>query len=147
MPKITSDLKLTGHLTVAINGEVVQEIPNLVVNAGKEFVISRMKDTSNGAMSHMAVGTGTGAPAAGETTLGASEAARVELDSTTVDGQSITYVANFPTNTPNTLTGLNEAAIFNAGSGGIMLCRTKFAGVVNKDTTDSMAISWTITAS
>ena len=146
MPKIAEDLKLTGHLTVEINGEVVQEIPNLVVTDGKEFVISRMKDTSLPAMNHMAIGTSaTGTNAGQDALLG--EVARVDLDSTTVNGTSITYVANFPAGTPNELKGLNEAGIFNSGSGGKMLCRTKFAGVVNKDTTDSMAISWTITAS
>ena len=59
-----SDLKLEGHVTVAINGEVVQEIPNLVVTSGKAYVTSRMKDTTKGAMSHMAVGTSNTAAAA-----------------------------------------------------------------------------------
>jgi len=30
-----SSLLLTGHLSVELNGEVVQEIPNLVVTTGK----------------------------------------------------------------------------------------------------------------
>ena len=47
------DLKMTGHLAIAINNEVVQEVPNLVVTAGKGYVASRMKDTSLGAMSHI----------------------------------------------------------------------------------------------
>ena len=56
----TSELKLTGHVSVAINGEVVQEIPNLVVTAGKAYVTSRMKDTSKGAMAVLRVGSATG---------------------------------------------------------------------------------------
>ena len=106
-----------------------------------------MKNADSSVMTKMAIGTGAENPTAGQTGLGASEVARVNLSSTTTSGKSITYVANFPAGTPSTLTGLNEAAIFNASSGGDMLCRTKFAGVVNKDDTDSMAISWTITAS
>ncbi len=39
------DLKMTGHLTIAVNDAVVQEVPNLVVTDGKEYVASRMKDT------------------------------------------------------------------------------------------------------
>ena len=70
-----SSLKLTGHLSVSINGEVVQEIPNLVVTTGKNYVASRMKDATATAMSHIAIGTGSSAAAAGDTTLG-TEAAR-----------------------------------------------------------------------
>ena len=32
---LNDGLKLTGKLSIAINNEVVQEIPNLVVTAGK----------------------------------------------------------------------------------------------------------------
>ena len=50
--------QMTGHLSIAINNTVVQEVPNLVVTDGKEYVASRMKDTTKSAMSHMAIGTG-----------------------------------------------------------------------------------------
>ena len=43
---ISDDLKLTGNLTIAVNDEIVQETKNLVVTAGKNFVASRMKDTT-----------------------------------------------------------------------------------------------------
>ena len=52
-------LKLTGKLTIAINGNPVREIPNLVVTDGKGYVASRMKDASTSVMSHMAIGTGS----------------------------------------------------------------------------------------
>ena len=86
------DLKMTGHLTIAINDAVVQEVPNLVVTDGKEFVASRMKDTTKAAMSHMAIGTGSSAAAAGNSALG-SEANRQSLASTSVSGAVVTYVA------------------------------------------------------
>jgi hypothetical protein len=140
---ITENLKLTGHVTVSINDEVVQEIPNLVVTAGKGYVASRMKDTTAGAMSHMAVGTDSTAAAAGDTALGA-ESGRVALTSSTVSGNVITYVASFPAGTATA--ALTEAAITNASSGGTMLCRTVYA-TVNKSSSDSMSISWSITAS
>lgn len=140
---ITENLKLTGHVTVTINDEVVQEIPNLVVSAGKGYVASRMKDATATAMSHMAVGTDSTAAAAGDTALG-SESGRVALESSTVSGNVITYVATFPAGTATA--ALTEAAILNASSGGTMLCRTVYA-VVNKGASDAMTITWAITAS
>ena len=41
---------------------------------------------------------------------------------------------------------LTEAGIFNASSGGTMLCRTEF-DVVNKGSADTMTITWTVTVS
>jgi len=140
---LNSEFKLVGHVSVAINDEVVQEIPNLVVTTGKNFVASRMKDTTDGAMSHMSVGTGSTAAAAGDSALG-SEAARVALTSTTVNNNEITYIATFAAGSG---TGaLTEAGLFNASSSGTMLCRTVFS-VVNKGANDSMTVTWTITAS
>jgi len=137
------DLKMTGHLTIAINDAVVQEVPNLVVTDGKEFVASRMKDTTKAAMSHMAIGTGSSAAAAGNSALG-SEANRQSLTSTSVSGAVVTYVATFG---PGNGTGaITEAGLFNASSSGDMLCRTVFA-VVNKGSSDSMTITWSVTVS
>lgn len=140
---INETLRLTGHVTVAINNEVVQEIPNLVVTAGKGYVASRMKDTTDGAMSHMAVGTDSTAAAAGDTALG-TESGRVSLTSTTVSANVITYVATFPAGTATA--ALTEAGVLNASSGGTMLCRTVFA-TVNKGASDAMTVTWAITAS
>lgn len=137
------DLKMTGHLTIAINNAVVQEVPNLVVTDGKEYVASRMKDTTKAAMSHMAIGTGSTAAAANNSALG-SEADRQALTSTTVSGAVVTYVATFG---PGNGTGaITEAGLFNASSSGDMLCRTVFA-VVNKGGSDSMTITWSVTVS
>jgi hypothetical protein len=138
-------LKLTGKLSIAINNETVKEVDNLVVTDGKEFVASRMKDTTDGAMSHMAIGTGSTAAAAGDSALG-SESARVALTSTTVSSNTISYVATFPANTPSSAAAITEAGLLNASSSGTMLCRTVF-DVVNKGTADSMTISWTVTVS
>jgi len=138
-----SPLAMKGRLTIAINDEVVQEVDNLVVTTGKGYVASRMKDASATAMSHMAVGTGSTAAAAGDTALG-SEAARIALTSTTVSGADVIYVATFGAGVGTA--ALTEAAILNASSSGTMLCRTVFP-VVNKQGTDSMSVTWTVTAS
>ena len=140
---ISDNLKLTGNLTIAVNNEIVQETKNLVVTAGKNFVASRMKDTTKAAMTHMAVGTGTTAAAAGNTTL-VSETDRNALTSTTVTNNEIAYVATWAAG--DATAALTEAGIFNASSGGDMLCRTVFS-VVNKGASDSMTITWTVTVS
>ena len=140
---INDDLKLKGKLAIALNGKTVQEVDNLVVTDGKEYVASRMKDTSATAMSNMAIGSGTTAAAASQSAL-VSELGRVSLPSTTVSGAVVTYVATFGAGTG---TGaVTEAAILNANSSGDMLCRTVFS-VVNKGSADSMTITWTVTVS
>ena len=142
---INDGLKMTGAVSIALNGKVVQEIPNLVVTAGKNFVASRMKDTTKAAMTHMAIGTNNTTAAVGQTSLSA-EVARGALTSTTVSNNTIAYVETFAAGTG---TGaIIEAGVFNASSSGDMLCRTVFAsGVVNKGSADSMTITWTITVS
>ena len=136
-------LAMKGHLTIALNGETVQEVPNLVVTTGKNYVASRMKDTTAAAMSHMAVGSGSTAAAASDTTLG-SELDRQALTSTTVNNNTITYVATFGAG--DGTGAVTEAGLFNASSGGSLLCRTVFS-VVNKSSTDSMTITWVVTIS
>ena len=139
---LNDGLKLTGKLSIAINDEVVQEVPNLVVTAGKNYVADRIKNNST-VMSHMAIGTGSTAAAAGNTALG-SESARTALTSSTVTDNEIVYVDTFAAGTG---TGaITEAGIFNASSGGTMLCRTDFS-VVNKGASDAMTITWTVTVS
>lgn len=136
-------LTMKGALAIAINGEIVQEVPNLVVTTGKNYVASRMKDTTETAISHMAIGTSTTAAAAGDTTLGAEDF-RNALTSTTVTANVVTYVAEFAAGEGSG--AIAEAGLFNASSGGTMLCRTVFS-VVNKGASDSMTITWTVTVS
>ena len=143
MSNINDALKMKGRLQIHVNDELVQEVDNLVVTAGKGYVASRMKDTTASAMSHMAIGSGSTAAAAGDTALG-NELGRVALTSTTVSGAVVTYVASFPAGTG---TGaVTEAGILNASSSGTLLCRTVFS-VVNKGASDSMTVTWTVTVS
>ena len=147
---IQDDLKLTGRLDIVVTAEdgtvkQCESVKNLVVTSGKGYVASRMKDTSASVMSHMAIGTGTTAAAAGNTAL-VSESARVALTSTTVNNNDVVYVATFPAGTPSSAAAVTEAAIFNASSGGTMLCRTVFS-VISKGTSDALSITWTVSAS
>lgn len=142
-----------GTLNIVLRDEAgnVKEdvtVTNLVVDTGLAYIASRMKDTTQTAMSHMAVGDGDQAggaanPAAGDTAL-QHQLARVALTSTTVTANAVAYAATFGAGSG---TGaITEAGIFNASSGGTMLCRTEFA-VINKGASDSMTITWTVTIS
>lgn len=141
-------LKAKGQLHVVLtsaDGSVKEDhlLPNLVVTSGLNFIVSRMKDATDSAMSHMSVGTGTTAAAAGNTTLEAEIAgSRVALTSTTLGAGQIVYVASFAAGVGSG--AISESGIMNASSAGTLLCRTVFP-VVNKQADDSMTITWTIT--
>ena len=148
MSNIQDTIKMTGRLNIVLtdadgNVKDQREVDNLVVTVGKSYVASRMKDATATAMSHMAVGTTSTAPAVGDTTLGAEIASsRTALTSTTVTTNSVAYVCTFGTGVG---TGaIVEAGIFNAASAGTMLCRTTFS-VINKGASDTLTITWTVT--
>ena len=139
-------LKLRGDVALVLrdkNGNVKEErkINNLIVNTGLNFICDRMKNDET-AMSHMALGSGSTAAAAGDTTLGSQLGSREALDSDTVSSNTITYTSSFEAG--DATGAVTEAGIFNAASGGTMLCRTVFA-VVNKSADDSLSVTWTIT--
>jgi len=138
-------LKLRGDVALVLrdkNGNVKEErkIQNLIVNTGLNFICDRMKNDET-AMSHMALGSGSTAAAAGDTTLGSQLGSREALDSDTVSSNTITYTSSFEAG--DATGAVTEAGIFNATSGGTMLCRTVFA-VVNKSADDSLSVSWQI---
>lgn len=145
---INSEIKATGRLSVVLkdsSGQVKdsRDINNLVVTSGLGYIASRMKDTTEGAMSYMAIGSGTTAAAAGDTALG-TELDRNALTSTTVTGNQIEYVTSWAAG--DGTGAVTEAGIFNDVTAGTMLARTVF-DVVNKSANDSLSITWTITLS
>lgn len=146
---ITDKMKAKGRLNIVLkdqNGNVkeTREVDNLVVDTGLDYIASRMKDATATAMSHMALGSGTTAAAAGNTDLESILGSREALDSTTVTDNTVTYVSSFEAG--DATGAVTEAGIFNASTGGTMLCRTVFS-VVNKGANDTLSITWTITLS
>jgi len=146
---IQESIKIRGDLNIVLkdeNGNIKEqrEEKNLVVNAGLAFITSRMTDAADSVMSHMAVGSDSTAAAAGDTDLGSILGSREALDSTTDSAATITYVASFEAG--DGTGAITEAGIFNASTGGTMLCRTVFS-TVNKGANDTMTITWTITLS
>jgi hypothetical protein len=144
---INEKLKLRGDVAIVLkdkNGNVKEsrDIKNLVVTAGLTFICSRMAGASASVMSHMALGSGTTAAAAGQTDLVTLLGSRKALDSSTASTSTIIYVSSFDA---GEATGaVTEAGVFNASTAGTMLCRTVFT-VLNKAASDTMSVTWTIT--
>ena len=150
LQKVTEELKATGLVKIVHTnaaGELVKEfnVPNLVVTSGKNHIAAKIAATTNSpaAMTHMAIGTGTSTPGASDTALG-TQTGRVSLSGSVVSTNTITYTATFPAGTGDG--AITEAGIFNASSGGTMLCRTTFP-VVTKASGDTIAITWVVTVS
>lgn len=149
---INENLKLSGQLNIVLKDKAGNikdqvEVKNLVVNTGLAYIASRMTGTSKSVMSHMALGSGTTAAAAGQTDLVSVLGSREALDSTTISGtndEKVVYVSSFEAG--DATGAVTEAGIFNAATGGDMLCRTVFS-VVNKAADDTMSVTWTITLS
>jgi hypothetical protein len=149
---INENLKLSGQLNIVLkdkdgNVKDSREVKNLVVNKGLAYIASRMVGTSKSVMSHMALGSGTTAAAAGQTDLVSMLGSREALDSTTISGtnsEKVVYVSSFEAG--DATGAVTEAGIFNASTAGDMLCRTVFS-VVNKAADDTMSVTWTITLS
>lgn len=141
---INENFKVTGAVKIAKNGEVVREIPNTIVTAGKNELAALITGAGD-VFAYMAVGTGTTAVAAGDTTL------ETELDrnATTVSGGTATNnTIEYETvwNAGDGTGAITEAGIFNAASSGDMLARTTFSAV-NKTSSDILTITWTVTIS
>ena len=141
---LNENFKVTGQVTIQKNGEVVRDIPNTIVTAGKNDIASLITGAGS-VMTHMAVGTGTNAVAAGDTTL-QTETDRNALSTSggSPSTNTVTYVAGW--NAGDGPGSLTEAGLCSASSSGTMLARTVFSAV-NKGASDVLTITWTITVS
>ena len=152
--KLQENLKMVGELTIQVfneNGDLksATKVPNLVVTVGKNYIASRMVGTASTVMSHMAIGTGTSTPIAGDVNLG-TEAYRTSI---TIAASTNTVTSTATFSAGNGTGAITEAGIFNYStyaasptSGQFMLCRTTFPAV-NKAAGDSIAITWVVTVS
>ena len=148
---VNDSIKAKGTLQLKLideNGNIKQQDEhNLVVNTGLAYIASRMRDTTSGVMTHMGIGAGTTAAAAGDAALGTQLSTRVGLDSTTIvttsaTNDSVQYVATFGAG--QSTGAVTEAGIFNDATSGTMLCRTVFP-VINKGALDTLVITWKVT--
>ena len=142
--------KLKGSLELTLkkaNGDVeVRRKDNIIVNAGFDFISDAIGRATGrpAVMSHIAVGTGTTAPAASQTAL-VTEISRLAATYAHTAGTKVfTFTATFAA---GVATGaITEAGVFNASSAGTMLDRVTFA-VVNKGSDDTLTATFTFTMS
>jgi len=149
-------LQLHGKLDVLLYdefGNVKDErhFDNLIVDAGFEGVAYRIAPhdgsvTPSAPWNYIAIGTGSTAPAAGDTAL-VSELTRLQDTTaayTTTSGKQLQLQISFG---PGVGTGnIAESGLFNAVSGGDMLARQTFAAI-SKGASDTLTVTWTITLS
>lgn len=153
-PKKKSGFKLTGTWKFEVfdpNGNLKSTHirKNLIVNTGLSWVTQYINAAVPPAnMSHIAVGTSTTAPAAGNTALVTEVLTRASVTksvvTTTVTNDTMRFVATIQNaSTPKTIT---EAGLFNASTSGTMFNRAVFTGVVLA-ATDSMQVTLDVKAS
>lgn len=118
---------------------------NIVTDVGCAHIADQLASAPGEAvMSHIAVGTGTDAAAAGDTTL-QTELDRNALTSFTqgagADDHKIIYVGDWAAG--DGTGALTEVGILNAAVAGTLLARTVFS-VINKGAADTLQITWTL---
>jgi len=130
---------------------------NLVVNAGKAAMASRCNGAgAEAAFTSIGQGTGTTAPAATDTALqnGVTAAGVADGGVHVLPAASVTVsrVTTTVTNDTAQLQGtvaeaatiaITESGVFNADTGGTMLCRQTFAAI-NVVNGDNLQITWKI---
>jgi len=136
-------LHLKGEFEVKLfdeNGRLktYRKVENLTVDTGFSAICDMMGQGGVSPFKYCAIGTGTTGPTSSDTAL-ESEVARVEGGYTKI---SNTQWKNDATFGAGVGTGaITESGLFNASSGGTMLCRQTFA-VVNKGDNDTLVITW-----
>jgi len=129
-----------------------REYHNLVTSAGKAGAASRINGAgSEAAFTYIAIGTGTNAAAAGDTTLqteistggGARTAASCTRTTVTVTNDTAQLQVTFSFTSSFAVT---ESGAFNAGSSGVLLARRVFSAI-NVANLDSLQVTWRYTIS
>lgn len=141
---------IKGHLLVEVfgpDGELkdFREIDNLIVTVGKNLIADNLLASPTlGKPGWMELGTGTTAPAAGDTTLQTVIASsRVALTSKTRSGNVVTMVGDWAAGVA-TNAAITEAGVFDASSAGNMSSRATFTAIP-KGASDTLKVTWTYT--
>jgi hypothetical protein len=123
--------------------KAVRDVDNLIVDVGRDGIMDQLlaSPTVN-KPTHMAVGTGATAPAAGNTTLGA-EVDRNALTSKTRSAGVVTMVGDWAAGDA-TNAALAEAGVFGNVAGAPMYSRATFTPI-DKQSLDTLQITWTFT--
>lgn len=143
-------LKATGQIKFDLfdeNGNLkeTREIKNVVVTVGKNYLATWLTAATQADyfMRYIALGTGTNAANASDTTLQTELSTRV-AGTLTPSSNVWQNIASFG---PGVDTGaITESGIFSASSAGTLFARQTFA-VINKGAGDSLQVTWQVTFS
>ena len=130
------EAQLQNALTGAPVGPLIID-NNVVVTAGRRWVLSRIITNDSNTITHIAVGTSVTAPATGDSALGSEvgTSGRLAASVTTTglgsNPPSVQFTVTFATNQGNGT--LAEAGLFNSNSAGTMLSHVTFS-TINKTT-------------
>jgi len=122
-------------------------VSNLVVNAGKAGVASRLNGAGAEAVfTYIALGTGVVAAAAGDTTLGTEITTGGGARASAAASRVTTDVTNDTARLVNTFNftatfAVTESGVLNAGAAGTLLSRQVFAAI-NVNNGDSLQVTW-----
>jgi len=120
-----------------------RKVKNLTVNEGFKAVCDMMGSGGVEPFKYCAIGDGTVAPSASDTILSNELARTLGSYSRTAD----TIWKNVATFSAGVGTGtITESGLFNANSGGTLLCRQTF-GAITKGANDTLVITWQYTLS
>lgn len=124
------------------DGKIKQEqtVHNLITTVGRNALVDLWDDGTT-KPAYMAIGTGTNAAAAGDTTL-QTEADRNALTSRTTSSNVLTMVGDWAAG--DGTAAITEAGVLSASSGGTLFSRAVFS-VINKAAGDTLSITWTYT--
>ena len=123
-----------------------QEVCNLVVQPGLNYLAALLQSGSGNVMNYMAVGSGADTVDPSDTTLspegtGTNEIDRIVLTDRTVSANAVTFKTTFGS---GVATGtIQEAGLFDSASVGVMLARTVFGAKV-KGPGDILVITWVV---
>jgi len=120
-----------------------RHVKNLTVNEGFKAVCDMMGKGNIAPFKYCAIGDGTVAPSASDTILSNELARTLGSYNRTAD----TVWKNDATFDPGIGTGtITESGLFNASSGGTLLCRQTF-GAITKGASDTLVVTWQYTLS
>ena len=137
------------------DGNLIEQVcsPNVITNNGKAEVAGLIVSDVSGvtAFDYIAIGTGTTTPSATNTSLvseitsggGARAAVTGSRVTTSVTNDTAQFQVTFNFTSSFAVT---ESGVFNASSGGKMLCRQTFSAI-NVSNGDSLQVTWKVQVS
>ncbi len=120
-----------------------ERLHNMTVDAGLNLIRDFLNGDAPTDLTHFAVGTGSTAAAAGDTTLG-TEVFRAAVTQRTKTSKQLTVKYYLPSGSANGNT-LAEAGLFNHVSAGTMFARAVLASTIAKTASVAVTFTWELT--